>query len=490
LTPPPAPREFRAAWVATVDNIDWPSKRTLTTEQQQKEIIAILDRAAELKLNAIVLQVRTSCDALYESKLEPWSEYLTGTQGKPPEPYYDPLKMWTDQAHKRGIELHAWFNPYRARHPSARSPNAPTHIAEKNPKVVKRYGQYLWLDPGEPQAAEQSLRVFLDVTRRYDVDGIHIDDYFYPYPTSAPAAETTSTTSPTTRPELDFPDDPSWQRYTKKGGKLSRADWRRSNIDRFIKKLYQDLKWTRRDVKFGISPFGIGKPAQRPAGIMGFSQYDKLYADADLWLNKGWCDYFTPQLYWPIARTKQSFPVLLAYWISQNSSHRHIWPGLFTSKVTARDEGWSAQEFVDQIQVTREKAPDDPGHVHFSMKALMGDRNGLAELLKSGPYRQHALVPATPWLDGWRPPAPSCYAYRVSEGAFRLRLSPGWFDRPWLWAIWIKQGSTWTFKVIPGAMREVDLLLNPEPGNVEGIVVSAVDRCGNESDRVLALLGK
>jgi uncharacterized lipoprotein YddW (UPF0748 family) len=474
LTPPPAPREFRAAWVATVDNIDWPSQRTLTSEQQQHEIITILDRAAELKLNAIIFQVRTSCDALYDSKLEPWSEYLTGTQGQAPDPYYDPLKMWIDEAHKRGIELHAWFNPYRARHPSAKSPNAANHLANRKPKVVKQYGQYLWLDPAEPEAARHSLAVFLDVARRYDVDGIHIDDYFYPYPISVEGKE------------VDFPDEPAWEDYRKKGGKLARADWRRQNIDRFIKRLYHDLKRTRRELKFGISPFGIGKPSQRPAGIEGFSQYDKLYADAELWLSRGWCDYFTPQLYWPIAQTKQAFPVLMSYWLAQNPKQLHVWPGLFTSRINQRQNPWKPEEIVNQISVTRDKSSHDPGHVHFSVKALMGDQNALVEELKSGPYKDPALVPPTKWLDGWRPPPPSARIAARSTASIHLTLSPGWFDRPWLWAIWMKEGSQWTFKVVPGSMRELEIPAIATHGSVTAVVVSSVDRCGNESDRVLA----
>ena len=210
--PPKPMREFRGVWVATVANMDWPSKPGLSTDEQQREMIAILDRARELKFNAIILQVRTSCDAFYPSELEPWSEYLTGQQGKAPEPFYDPLKMWIEQAHARGLELHAWFNPFRARHPAATT-NAANHISKTHPEWVKQYGKYQWLDPGEPATREHTLRVIRDVVAKYDVDGVHFDDYFYPYPEKGE----------------DFPDEASWQRYQKSGGKLSRADWRRSN---------------------------------------------------------------------------------------------------------------------------------------------------------------------------------------------------------------------------------------------------------------------
>src|SRR5438128_2395687 len=310
LEPPPAMREMRGMWVATVTNIDWPSKPGLSCEEQQKEMIAILDRARELKFNAIILQVRTSCDAFYPSDLEPWSEYLTGQQGKPPEPFYDPLAMWIEQAHARGLELHAWFNPFRARHPAAKS-DSPQHISKTHPELVKQYGKYQWLDPGEPAAREHTLKVFRDVVHRYDIDGVHIDDYFYPYPEKG----------------VDFPDEASWQRYQKSGGKLSRADWRRQNINDLIEKTYAMIKQEKPHVKFGISPFGIWKPGF-PAAVAGFNQYDSLYADAKLWLNKGWCDYFTPQLYWRISATSQPYKGLLDWWISENSKGRNIYPGL------------------------------------------------------------------------------------------------------------------------------------------------------------------
>src|SRR6478609_6698781 len=201
--PPAAPREFRAAWVATVANIDWPSKKGLSTAEQQAEMHAMLDKAVELKLNAIIFQIRTSADAFYDSKLEPWSEYLTGTQGQAPEPFYDPLALWVSEAHKRGLELHAWFNPFRARQSAAKSAQAASHLSNTRPDWVKSYGDQLWIDPGEPAAADHSIAVFKDVLQRYEVDGIHIDDYFYPY----------AVNDPVSKQEIDFPDEPSWQRY-------------------------------------------------------------------------------------------------------------------------------------------------------------------------------------------------------------------------------------------------------------------------------------
>jgi len=381
-----APREFRGAWVATVANIDWPSKKGLSTAEQQAEARALLNTAKRLGLTAIIFQVRTSADAFYDSKLEPWSEYLTGTQGQAPSPFYDPLAFWIAEAHQRGIELHAWFNPFRARQSTARSAQAAGHVANSHPEWVKSYGDQLWIDPGEPAAADHTLEVFCDVVRRYDIDALHIDDYFYPYPVKG--ADDGG--------ELDFPDEPSWQVYRASGGDLARADWRRSNVDTLIARIHEAARALKPGLRFGISPFGLGKPALRPPGITGFSQYDSLYADVEHWLANGWADYFVPQLYWPRAQTAQSFDVLLDYWHGKAANPRGVpvYAGMFTSRVTGKDGGWPVGEIIAQIEAQREHAPST-GHVHFSLIALHQNRGGLADALLAGPYSVAAsAVPA------------------------------------------------------------------------------------------------
>ena len=291
--PPPVKREFRGVWVATVANIDWPSKPGLPAEKQKVELLAILDKSAELKLNAVIFQVRPMADALYESKLEPWSEYLTGTLGKGPG--YDPLAFAVEEAHKRGLELHAWFNPYRARHPSAKSAAPDDHITKKRPDLAKPYGTHFWMNPTHPDVQDHSLAVILDVVKRYDIDGVHIDDYFYPYKEKDAGGKV-----------IPFPDDDTWEAYQRSGGKLARDDWRRDAVNVFVKRMYAETKKAKPWVKVGISPFGIWRPGH-PAGIAGLDQFAELYADAKLWFNEGWVDYFSPQLYWPIAQEKQSF---------------------------------------------------------------------------------------------------------------------------------------------------------------------------------------
>ncbi len=480
--PPPAPREFRAAWVSTVANIDWPSRNNLTPAQQQQEALAILDRAKSLNLNAIVLQVRPSADAMYASKIEPWSEFLTGVQGQAPQPWYDPLKFWVAQAHARGLELHAWFNPYRARHSAAKSPNAREHVANTMPGAVKQYGKFLWMDPGDAAASRQTLDVILDVVRRYDIDGVHIDDYFYPYPIDAGGAEAQAALDAgAPKLELEFPDQPSWQSYLLAGGQLERADWRRQNVNRLIEALYNGIHREKSWVRFGISPFGIGKPALRPAGIVGFSQYDKLYADAELWLEKGWLDYLSPQLYWPIAQAPQAYDVLLDYWIAQNRQGRHVWPGLFTSKIDAPTKGYVADEIVQQISVTHSRAQAS-GHVHFSMAALMENRKGIADQLKAGPYASAALVPGSPWLGKEAPAAPTV-AVRRDGKALLLKLAGS--KAAIHYAVWSRYGDTWRFAVLAGDHGEWPLHDDAQLGQASAVVVSAVDRLGNESERVL-----
>lgn len=472
--PPPAPREFRAAWVATVANIDWPSKKGLTTEQQRAEMITILERAKSLSLNAIVLQVRPSTDALYASKLEPWSEYLTGEQGRAPEPYYDPLQVWIDEAHQRGIEIHAWFNPYRARNNKATSREAPSHIANTHPAIVKSYGGYLWLDPGEPVAAQRTLDVILDVVRRYDIDGVHIDDYFYPYPVKGEGPDL----------ELDFPDEPTWRAYVSSGGTLAKPDWRRRNVNQLIERIYEGVHREKRWVRFGVSPFGIGRPDLRPAGIAGFSQYDKLYADVELWMQRCWMDYLVPQVYWPIEQTAQAFPVLLDYWLSRDICGRHVYAGLFTSRINDTPKSWPVSELLNQLSMTRSRAANR-GHVHFSMVALTQNRAGVSDALNATHYTSPALIPSLPWLGTAAPVEPTV---ALRDGMVEMTAAAG--NATARFAVWVRERGTWRFAVLANKWCQTPFSAGrcPTPFRLDGtadrVVVSAVDRLGNESARV------
>lgn len=484
--PPPIPREFRAAWVATVANIDWPSKKGLTVAQQRQEIVRIVERAKELNLNALIFQVRPAADAMYISRFEPWSEYLTGEQGKTPEPLYDPLATWIEESHKRGIELHAWFNPYRARHTSAKGPLIRTHIANTNPAVVKEYGGYLWMDPGEPVAAQRTLDVILDVVRRYDIDGVHIDDYFYPYP--VPVNANTPVTENT--PEVDFPDEPSWTRYLLGGGKLSRADWRRQNVNDLIERLHTGIHGVKPWMRFGVSPFGLGRPDRRPPGITGFSQYDKIYADVELWLKNAWMDYLAPQLYWPIDQPQQAFGTLMEYWIGQNTARRHIWPGMFTSRIDASPKSWKPEEIVNQVALMRTRKTID-GHIHFSMAALMENRRGIADQLKAV-YATPALIPVMPWHENDAPAMLSFIGGTMQrDGKWEVEFATRHEKPAWWFAVWIRYGKTWRYLQVPSAIANgagsdfyvLRVDAKTDAGPIDRIVISAVGRLGNESPR-------
>lgn len=472
---PTANREFRAAWVATVANIDWPSRKGLSTEQQKSEIIAILDKCAELNMNAIVLQVRPAADAIYDSKIEPWSDVITGEMGKAPEPFYDPLTMYVEEGHKRGIEIHCWFNPYRSLTPGSKGVVSDNHINKTNPEISKKYGEYYWLNPTDKRVQDLSMNVVLDVVNRYDVDGVHMDDYFYPYPSYADGA--------------DFPDDDTWSAYQETGGKLSRGDWRRDAVNKFVERFYTEVKAAKPHVKVGISPFGIARPGLAPNVGAGFDQYSELYADAQLWLNKGWVDYYTPQLYWGLA-SPQPYLYLLQWWIGQNTQDRHIWPGLYTSKYAGKPE--TLAEVTDQIAATR--FLDATGHVHFSMKALLNNVNGISDLLKSTVYANPALIPASPWIEDVAPVKPELTKTELpaadastSAGA-TLNWKMGNEEKPWLWAMYSLNGSKWSMQVLPATSSTVTLKPDAKGNMPTRVAISAVDRNGNESEKATVVV--
>lgn len=460
LAPPQPQREFRGAWVATVKNIDWPSKPGLTTAEQKAELLDILDRAAQLKLNAIIFQVRPMCDAMYASPHEPWSPYLTGAMGKAPSPAYDPLAFAVAEAHHRGLELHAWFNPYRALVKAPDIRLSAGHVSQARPDLVRDYGKFLWLDPGERAVQDHSLKVVADVVKRYDVDGVHFDDYFYPYREKGPDGK-----------DLDFPDAASWQKFGVASG-LSRADWRRENVNTFVQRVYKTIKSAKPWVKFGISPFGIWRPGH-PNQIQGLDAYEALYADARKWLMHGWVDYFAPQIYWRIDPPQQSFPVLLEWWVAQNKPNRHLWPGMNTASATTTP--WARDEIPRQIGIAR-KQSGVTGHLHWNMKNLSRNRE-LNETLARGLYTEPALIPASPWLGSTPPARPSLHAAEKSGGAVKISWKPGDAGKPRLWVLQTRRAGRWTTLILPGDERS-HVAAGSAP---DAIAVSAVDRVGNLS---------
>ncbi len=486
---PALQREFRAVWIATVSNIDWPSKPGLPVATQKAELLRMFDVAQRINLNAIVLQVRPGADALYASDIEPWSYFLTGAMGRAPAGGFDPLQFAVAEAHKRGMELHAWFNPYRALHPHDKSTQVTSsHVSKTIPGAVKRYGTHQWMDPGDARVKEQTIRVILDVIDRYDVDGVHMDDYFYPYPERSRGKE------------IPFPDAASWGAYQRGGGKLSRDDWRRKNVDDLIRELYDRVKDTKPWVKVGLSPFGIWRPGN-PSVVRGFDAYDKLYADSRLWIRQGWVDYFTPQLYWKVTAPAQPYAALLEWWTQQNLMGRHMWPGNFTNRASARRTSWPVSEVFDQIAATRSQLQGGAGNVHFSMSAFIYSTDSLVQKLEAGPYAEPALVPASPWLSAgaprapqvsarWqgsalalsfdaeqRPPASGRSPRAAAESTIRTSSAPRW------WLVRARTGDGWRAWVIDA--RNSTVRIQPPLGSADYVTVNSVDLTGSLSAPLL-----
>ena len=462
----PIQREFRAAWIATVANINWPSKPGLSEEKQKEEAIELLDLLKRCNYNAAIFQVRPQADAIYKSDLEPWSYFLTGKQGTAPDDFYDPLEFWIEEAHKRCIELHAWINPYRAHHKDGKEISEYSVVNTKPELVVKLKEGYWWFDPAIEETQDHLFIVVMDIARRYDIDGIHFDDYFYPYPSY--------------NEELEFPDSMSWYQYRNSGGNLSRKNWRRDNVNKFIERIYSGLKLMKPHVKFGLSPFGIWRP-NNPPSIKGFDQYDKLYADAKLWLNKGWIDYFSPQLYWTINDIDQSFPVLLSWWQNQNYKGRHLWPGSNISR--------GSDEAINQIMIIRGIVNKSPGNIHWSIAPLVNDALLSTELIK-GPYNKPALIPSSPWL--WnKPPVnqPMKIEYVNDEVVVKHNISKiKKFNK---WIIYYRYSDEWNYIILPSS--EVSFGVKMFEGlrdestieRLKEIGTSIVDRLGNESEIII-----
>jgi uncharacterized lipoprotein YddW (UPF0748 family) len=454
---PPVEREFRAAWIATVANIDFPTKPALSVDEQKAELTAALDLAKRLRLNAVIFQVRPAADAVYASKLEPWSEYLTGKMGRAQA--FDPLEFVVAEAHKRGILVHAWFNPYRAYHPSAKTMSA-DHVSNRKQGIVRQYGRYMWLDPTDPEAQRHSLDVILDVVRRYDIDGVHFDDYFYPYAEKDEKGN-----------NIEFPDTANWEKYKHGGGKLDRGDWRRSQVNKFIEAVGRGVKRVKPHVMYGISPFGIWRPMPERQ-IVGFDAYSELYADSRKWLQDGTVDYLAPQLYWETGRPNLSFPVLLAWWKEQNPKRRHIWPGIATYRIGR--PGYDAEMIAGQIGITRQD-PLTLGNIHFSFKSLRTDMGGIQAKLREVVYTRDAIIPASPWMKASRLRSPKVTIRRDAEF---VRASWPAVKGAFWYVVYAKDANGWSYSVQSASETSIALSTDRK---IDRLVVRAVDRLGNES---------
>lgn len=381
--------EFRAAWIATVDHIDWPSRGNYNSDSQKAEFIRILDMHVQNGLNAVIMQIRPAADAFYPSQYEPWSQWLTGRQGQPPIPYYDPLEFMIEETHKRGMEFHAWCNPYRAEFSIGKSSIAPTHITRIHPEWFLAYGGKRYFDPGNKEAQEFVVKVIRDIVSRYDVDALHFDDYFYPYRIAG----------------QEFPDQ---RTYTKYGAGLDKSAWRRSNVDSIIAKLSRAIKEEKSYCRFGISPFGVWRnKSQDSLGsntTAGQTNYDDLYADILLWLREGYIDYVVPQLYWEHGHRAAPYEVLVDWW-ANNSYGKHCYIGLGYYKGGSNTRWRDKNIIPQQIRDTR-KYSTLQGEVYFSSKSFVSNPNGWNDSLRNNYYKYPSLIPPMYWIDSIRPTPP------------------------------------------------------------------------------------
>jgi uncharacterized lipoprotein YddW (UPF0748 family) len=329
-------RELRGVWVSTVFGLDYPTATGLSETAARAELAHIVDRSAAAGINAIFFQIRPESDALYESSLEPWSRFLTGTQGR--DPGYDPLAILLELAHAQGIEVHAWMNPYRAL-TSASVTAAADHVTHTLAAHAIPYGDGVTMDPGAAPVRAHVVEVVRDVLGRYAVDGIHFDDYFYPYPDAD---------------RNPYPDDASFDAYTAGGGTMSRADWRRENVNALVRDVHAAVLEVRPSARFGISPFGIYRPGM-PAGIAGLDAYASIYCDALAWIEEGTVDYVAPQLYWPTTPAAQAYEPLATWWADQAPASVHIFPGHAAYRVGSTPT-WTLDELETQLTITRSLA--------------------------------------------------------------------------------------------------------------------------------------
>jgi uncharacterized lipoprotein YddW (UPF0748 family) len=382
-------REFRGVWVATVKNIDWPSKAGLHSDIQKEELIRIFDEHQKNGMNAIMFQVRPSADAFYAKSEELWSFFIAGEQGKAPQPFYDPLEFAINEAHKRGMELHAWFNPYRATNDSNDSLVSKNHITHTKPEWFFTYANKKFFNPGLPEVRDYINKIIINVVKNYDIDGVHFDDYFYPYPGK----------------EV-MPDTATFAAYP--NGFTDIHDWRRNNVDLLIKSVADNVYAEKKHVKFGISPFGIWrnkKEDPRGSETNGMSGYSALYADVLKWTEKGWIDYVNPQVYFPFGYAPAAFEVLTDWW-ANNAYGKHVYIGHGNYRLVEEKNGWNDKtQMPRQIRYLRANQ-NIQGSVFFSSKSVTNNLGNFQDSLRSDLYNYAALPPTMAWKDDVAPLAP------------------------------------------------------------------------------------
>jgi uncharacterized lipoprotein YddW (UPF0748 family) len=488
--------EFRAVWIATVDNIDWPSQGNYNTELQKAEFIRQLDMHQRNGMNAVIVQVRPACDAIFPSSIEPWSQWLTGEQGRAPVPFYDPLEFMINETHKRGMEFHAWCNPYRAvfqighytttivkhgKHKRRKSvwhngsSISASHVSMKHPDWILTYGDTKYLDPGNKEVQQYVNDVIRDMLSRYDIDAIHFDDYFYPYRIGG----------------VEFPDNASYLKY---GQGTDKESWRRSNVDSVIKMLHRTIRDVKKNCKFGISPFGVWRNFTKDSlgsdTRAGQTNYDDLYADILLWMKNGWIDYVVPQLYWEFEQKNAPFGVLLDWW-GKNHYDRPCYIGLGFYRAGSNEFWRDKNQLPRQLHAIRSN-PQIGGEVYFSSTSFFRNPYGWNDTLRENFYDYPALIAPMPWIDSLRPSIPVIHSY-TNQDSLVIRFEKGkQADTLRGFAIYKAEGvfnidSARVFRFVSNfqsaqivfSYRE---LLNDPQGRY---FVTAISRTNNESDPIL-----
>ena len=407
-------REMRAVWIATVANIDWPSASNLTIAQQQKEFIELLDLAKEYNMNTVVFQIRPSADAFYASPYEPWSQWLTGKQGMRPDPFYDPLTFASVECRKRGLDLHVWINPYRAVSDVNNNKTAPDHISNTHPEWFLTYGKTKYFDPALPETRDFVAKVVSDIVRRYDIDAIHMDDYFYPYRIAG----------------VEFPDNQSFKTYPRGFAANQRDDWRRDNVDLIIRQIHDSIKAIKPWVELGISPFGVWRNiAKDPNGSKtkaGQTNYDDLFADVLKWQRGQWIDYITPQIYWERGKEVADYKIIADWW-SRNTFGAQLYIGQAPYRIdpAAKEKSWqSADEIIQQIKLNR-KYPEISGSMFFSAKFMRKNPLGIQEKLLKKYYRYPALAPVNQRIAPILSTEPANAQFTTADGQIKFSWERG-----------------------------------------------------------------
>ncbi|MCQ2178383.1 MAG: family 10 glycosylhydrolase [Bacteroidales bacterium] len=396
-------REFRGGWIHIVGNY---SMTSMNQQQIKNWFTTALDSLQSAGCNAVIFQVRPQADAFYISDLEPWTRFMTGTQGKAPSPLWDPLEFIIEEAHNRGMELHAWLNPYRVTS-TDKEVLCKDHLYFKRPDLFVKYGKQLYFDPGEPDAIEHTVKVITDIVTRYDVDAVHFDDYFYPYPIAG----------------QDFPDDKSFEKYAAAQGFTDRGDWRRNNVTTLIRRINESIKAVKPWIRFGVAPFGIHRNIkQDPNGSKtnGLSNYDELFADVTLWCREGYVDYNVPQLYWKIGHPKADFETLIHWWNDGNFGG-HLYIGEHIISLNEPDlENPQTNQMAAKMKLSR-TLPNVHGNVWWPGWNIEKNVNNIADSLRTKYQKYPALIPVYDRLDSTAPQGVSSFKAEISEAQTVLK---------------------------------------------------------------------